>query len=72
MRLRTGKYAGHSHYDVQMRDPSYYRWMIENRPEMLVERKVIPKVIKQELTDEKLDERNNYNTLPKLGWDEAF
>ena len=72
MKLRTGKYAGQSLEDVSMIDPGYYRWIRLNRPEMLVERKVIPKVIKQELTDEELDERNNYNTLPKLGWDEAF
>ena len=72
MKLRTGKYAGQSSEDVSMMDPGYYRWMRLNRPEMLVERKAKPKAEKVELTEEELDQKNNYKTLTKLSWKEAF
>ena len=72
MVLRTGKYAGQSDTDVSMMDPDYYRWMRLNRPEMLVERKAKPKVEKMELSEEELEQKNNYKTLPRLSWKEAF
>ena len=72
MILRTGKYAGQSDTDVSMMDPDYYRWMRLNRPEMLVERKAKPKVEKMELSEEELEQKNNYKTLPRLSWKEAF
>lgn len=35
MELRTGKYAGYTIGEMAFKDPSYYRWVKENRPEML-------------------------------------
>tara|TARA_B110000285_G_scaffold75631_1_gene87110 strand:- start:171 stop:386 length:216 start_codon:yes stop_codon:yes gene_type:complete len=69
MVLRTGKYKGWSIQELQFSDPNYLTWIRGNRPEMLVERKSKPKV---ELTEEELDQQNNYKKLPMLSWDEAF
>jgi hypothetical protein len=35
MIMRTGKYAGYTIGEMAFKDPSYYRWVKENRPEML-------------------------------------
>lgn len=35
MVMRTGKYAGYTIGEMAFKDPSYYRWVKENRPEML-------------------------------------
>ena len=70
MILRSGKYKGMDSEDVYSFDPRYYRWSAENRPEMLVPIKAAKK--KVELTEEELEQKNIYNTLPKLGWEQAF
>lgn len=33
--LRSGKYKGYSVREAWTKDPSYIRWVAENRPEML-------------------------------------
>lgn len=35
MIMRTGKYAGYTIGEMVFKDPRYYRWVKENRPEML-------------------------------------
>lgn len=35
MELRSGKYAGYTVGEMAFKDPSYFRWVKENRPEML-------------------------------------
>lgn len=35
MIMRSGKYAGYTIGEMAFKDPSYFRWVKENRPEML-------------------------------------
>ena len=70
MVFRSGKYKGQSLEVVKQINPGYIRWIRENRPEMLVERKPTPK--KKELCDEEIEQQNNYKNLPKLDWAQAF
>tara|TARA_R110000737_G_scaffold115154_1_gene148051 strand:- start:193 stop:423 length:231 start_codon:yes stop_codon:yes gene_type:complete len=53
MKFRTGKYAGLTVDHVKKIAPWYIQWVRENRPEMLKERAVKPKVTKP-----------NYDFLP--------
>jgi hypothetical protein len=46
MRFRTGKYAGMTLDHVKKIAPWYIQWVRENRPEMLKERSVKPKIAK--------------------------
>ena len=43
MIMRTGKYAGYTIGEMAFKDPSYYRWVKENRPEMLKSHNSKPK-----------------------------
>jgi len=36
--LRTGKFAGKTYAEVADKNPWYIDWVIDNRPEMLIER----------------------------------
>ena len=33
--LRSGKYAGYTAAEIRIKDPYYFNWIRENRPEML-------------------------------------
>jgi len=43
--FRSGEHAGKTYCLVKKTNPSYIRWIKENRPEMLVERKEKPKPV---------------------------
>jgi len=45
--FRTGKYAGKTYGWVEDNAPDYLIWIKENRPEMLVAKKIIPKITKE-------------------------
>lgn len=69
MVLRSGKYKGRNLAEIKFLDPSYIRWVKENRPEMLKVRKTTPKPKpKEEFTEE----QTSYKNLPRLSWKEAF
>lgn len=68
MILRSGKYKGMDSEEVQQYDSQYMWWVKQNRPEMLKSR--TPKKI--EMTDEEIEQLNNYKNLPRLSCEEAF
>ena len=72
MVLRSGKYKGYTVQEVMYSDPSYYYWMKANRPEMLIERKAKPKAQKIEVSEQEIEEKKAYKTLPLESWDSAF
>ena len=72
MILRSGKYQGYTLESVVMIDPGYIRWVRENRPEMLIERKKPQKVQKVEMTEEELEQKKAYKNLPRESWESAF
>ncbi len=72
MILRSGKYQGYTLESVVMIDPGYIRWVRENRPEMLIERRKPQKIQKVELTEEELEQKQAYKNLPRESWDSAF
>lgn len=70
MVFRSGKYQGYTVEAVVMIDPGYIRWVRENRPEMLIERK--RKIQKIELSEEEMEQKQNYKNLPRESWKSAF
>ena len=72
MTFRSGKYQGYSIEEVSFIDPGYLRWVRENRPEMLIERKAKPKAQKIEVSEEELEEKKAYKNIPPGSWKDAF
>lgn len=72
MVLRSGKYQGYTLESVIMIDPGYIRWVRENRPEMLIERRKPQKIQKVELTEEEIEQKQAYKNLPRESWKSAF
>ena len=72
MTFRTGKYQGYSIQEVSFIDPGYLRWVRENRPEMLVERKAKPKAQKIEVSEEELEQKKAYKNIPLGSWNSSF
>lgn len=70
MVFRSGKYQGYTVESVVMIDPGYIRWVRENRPEMLIERK--RKIQKIELSEEEIEQKQAYKNLPRESWKSAF
>lgn len=62
MIFRTGKHAGKSLEEVQKIEPGYIRWIKENRPEMLKERK---QQTKSETPKEVIEESGKNYRLPE-------
>lgn len=64
MIMRSGKYAGYTIGEMAFKDPNYYRWIRENRPEMLKNHK--PSKPKQMASYDKAPKKtkNDYRHLP--------
>ena len=72
MTFRTGKYQGYSIQEVSFIDPGYLRWVRENRPEMLRERRAEPKAQKIEVSEEELEQKKAYKNIPLGSWNSSF
>jgi len=73
MIMRSGKYAGYTIGEMAFKDPRYFRWVKENRPEMLkshAKKKAQPtKQVQQNIEDHP---GKTIKPLEPGSWDTAF